>query len=231
MKELETYRQQSKKSEEDLKETHRNEIVALNSKLDELNGELTSQIDLFEAAYKKFEKEKSLLTEDLKTKHRQEIDRLEEKYSSNKDALKQERAKLAEKYEAELIQLRSELEESGNRANREKQEYEANLSKLKAFHDRELEACKQNSSSEYLKLIDVLKANMEAMKKQKQSDDAEFSNRYNRKLEELVTREEEIKTLTDQLNELKSNLEKSDQNFGTVNQKVKKKKRLKRSSK
>lgn len=218
--ELEEYRQKSKKFEDDLKETHRSEISSLNGKLDEMQRELTAHIGLFEATYKKFEKDKSIMIDELKRKHRAEIERLEEKYANNKEALKQERASVAEKYEAELSQLRSELEESSKLASKEKQEYELNLSKLKAFHERELDACKQNSSSEYLKLINVLKGNIESMKKQKQSDDAEYALRYNKKLEEIVTREEEVKSLNLTITQLRANLNKSNNNVGEVNQKV-----------
>lgn len=221
MRDLEAYRQKSQQSEDDLKEAHRSEIAELNSKLDELQQELSEQVDSFEAMYKKFEKEKNLLADELKLKHRQDLEKVEEKYANNKETLNQERGRLAEKYEAELSKLRVELEESFARANKEKQEYEQNLSKLKAFHEHELEACKQNSSSEYLKLIDVLKANIEAMKKQKQSDDVEYALKYNKKLEEIVTREEEIKSLNDMIGQLKSNLSKSSNDFGEISQKVK----------
>lgn len=220
MKDFEEFRQLTKKSEEDLKQKQRHELAALNAKLDELSRELGVQMDSFEATYKKFEREKNLLAEDLNAKHRKELERLEEKYASNKDALTHERTKLSEKHQAELGQLRNELDEVVARANKEKLEYEANLNKLKAFHEHELEACKQNSSSEYLKLIDVLKANIETMKKQKQSDDVEFAAKYNRKLEEIVSREEEIKSLNDMLAELRGNLAKSDHNYVAINQKV-----------
>lgn len=178
------------------------------------------QTDNFESVYKSFEKEKNLLVEDLKAKHRQELERIEEKYANNKDALKLERQKLAEKYESEISRLRVELDESVARANKEKQEYEQNLSKLKSFHERELEACKQNSSNEYVKLIETLKTNLETLKKQKQADENEFNFRYNKKLEEIVTKEEEIKRLQEMLAQYKSNLESSSNDMGIYNERV-----------
>lgn len=220
MKDLEEFRQRTKQNEEVLIESHRNEIADLNKRLEELKDDVGKQNESFEAMYKRFESEKQGLVEDMKTRHRQEIEKLEEKYANNKDALRLERLKMSEKFEVELSRLRSELDESTSRAANEKLEYEQNLSKLKSFHERELEACKQNSSSEYMKLIDTLKSSLETLKKQKQSDEAEFSLKYNRKLEEIVSKEEEIKSLNDALDKYKNMLDNSNNDVTIVNQKV-----------
>ena len=220
LKDLEEYRLKTKQNEETLIETHKIELVELKRRLNELHEEAVKQSSLFESAYKKFEKEKSHVAEELRAKHREEMEKLEEKYASNKDSLRLEKVKLAEKYDAEISRLRSEIEEAANKATKEKLEYEQNLSKLKSFHERELDACKHNSSSEYLKIIESLKASLEAMKKEKQADESEFTARYNKKLEEIVSKEEEIKTLNETLLKYKSRLENSNNDVSLVNQKV-----------
>ena len=74
--------------------------------------------------------------------------------------------------------------------------------------------------SEYLKIIESLKASLEVMKKEKQTDESEFSARYNKKLEEIVSKEEEIKTLNETLLNYKSRLDNSNNDVSLVNQKV-----------
>lgn len=199
---------------------HKNEIAELNQKLDELKQDFIEQIKIFESVYKKFEKDKITLVDDLKLNHRLEIEKLEEKYAANKDILGSERAKLEENYKVEINRVKAELEEIASKAGKEKQEYEQNLNKLKSFHERELEACKQNSTNEYVKLIDVLKANIESMKKQKLLDENEFNSKYNKKLKEIVILEEEIKSLNEMISNIKNSLMTSNNDLSFYNQKV-----------
>lgn len=217
---MEEFRLKSKQNEDNLIETHKNEITQLNHKLEELKQEFFKQCDQFESVYSRFEKEKGLIADEIKAKYRQDLERLEEKYTSNKDSLRLEKVKLSEKYEAELSRQRAELDQEQTRFAKERQEYELNLAKLKAFHERELDACRQNSTSEYTKLIDGLKANIEAMKKQKQADENEFNMKYNKKLNEVLDLEAENKCLNETLDKYKFNFENSSKEVDFSNQKV-----------
>jgi hypothetical protein len=118
----------------------------LNKKLGELKNEYDLNLSELASLDAKRDEAKAREINELKTKHRLEIEKLKEQYtSSSKDSFKQERAKLVETYESELERIRRELDESVAKASQEKLDYELNVNKLKAFHERELEACKQNN--------------------------------------------------------------------------------------
>lgn len=220
-KELEEFRQNCKYNEERLIEFHRNEIVGLNQKLEELKQQLCEQSNEFEFIYTKFEKEKNLLSESIRVKNLEEIEKFEEKYAKKEDTLKKEKQKLVEKFHSEISRLKNELEENVTKSNKEKQEYENNLIKLKAFHEHELDACRQNSNNEYVKLIEVLKTNIESLRKQKIIDENELIQKYNKKQDELAIKEEEIKSLNEMMLDYKKKLESSSNDIKFINQKVK----------
>lgn len=221
LKEFEEFRLKSVENEEQLINAHQDELVELNKKLGELKNEYDLNLSEFASLDARRDEAKAREINELKTKHRLEIEKLKEQYtSSSKDSFKQERAKLVETYESELERIRRELEESVSKASQEKLEYELNVNKLKAFHERELEACKQNSSSEFNKLITTLKADVELLQRQKQSVEVEFAGKLKRKLEELVDKEEEIKGLNEMLNKFRSNFDTSNNDLNLLNQKV-----------
>lgn len=217
---MEDYKLKSIETEEQLVLSHRDEIIELNKMLEKLKQDQERQYKQFDAVNKKYAQEKLYLIEDLKSKHRLDIEGLKQTYSSNKDDFQAEKRKLEEKNEAELIKLKTELETLNGKSQKDKQEYEQNILKLKTFHQRELEANRQNSTGEYEKLIQSLKSDFEILDKQKLSIENELTQKYNRKLEELVAKEEEIKNLNLKIEQLNKNVEDSSRNFSELNSKI-----------
>lgn len=218
---MEDFRLKTLENEENLVLSHKQELIDLNKMLEKLKSDQEKQYKQFEAVNKKYESDKLYLVEDLKSKHRLEIESLKQSFNSNKDVLDQEKRKLEEKYESELNKLKSDLENVNSRNLKEKAEYEQNILKLKTFHEKELEALRQNSSSEYEKLIKSLKNDLDSLGKQKIAKEAEFNQRYNNKVEEILQKEDMIQSLNEQIKKLESNVHDSNKNFMELNEKVK----------
>jgi hypothetical protein len=183
---------------------HKEEIIDLNKMLEDVKHDQSKQFKQFDALAKKFENEKLYLVEDLKSKHRLEIENLKQSFNSNKDSFNEERRALMQEHEAEMAKLRQEIDAVTAGASKDKAEHEQNMLKLKKFHEKELEASKNNSTSEYVKLIDGLKLDLEALNKQKAASEHELKERYTKKIEEIVAKEEQIDLLKKSLDESKS---------------------------
>jgi hypothetical protein len=112
---------------------------------------------------------------------------------------------------------KTELDSAVEKLGKEKVDYEQNLAKLKAFHERELDALKQNSTSEYQTLLNNLKLELEKANKSKIQIEQELTRNYNAKLEEIVAKEAEISQLQDELNKLKFDHSNINKQLGHLN--------------
>lgn len=199
---------------------YRQEILDLTRTVEDLNARHERQLKMFDDTIKKLETEKYFLIDEIKSKHKQEIESLKQSLNSNKDTLLTEKQKIEEKYEQEIAKLKTDLEALSTKSAKEKHEFEQNILKLKAFHEKELEAHKQNSSNEYLKLIGNLKSDLENLAKSKCAMEKDLTDRYNSKLEEVMQREEEIKNLNEYVEKLQATIRSSTVNSSTLNDKV-----------
>jgi predicted nucleic acid-binding Zn-ribbon protein len=188
--------------------------------LEDVKHEQNKQFKQFDSFTKKFESEKLYLVEDLKSKHRLEIENLKQSYSSNKEMFNEERKSLMDAHEAEINKLRQDMESLIAKSNKEKAEYEQNMLKLKAFHEKEMEASKNNSSSEYTKLINSLKDEMDALNKQKAAMEHDLKERYTKKIEEIIVKEEQIESLKKTIEEYKTNSADSNLKISNLSKEV-----------
>jgi len=148
------------------------------------------------------------------------MDALKQSFNSNKDAFSNERIKLEEKHASDMLKLRADLDAMNSKLLYEKQENEQNITKLKAFHDKELDAHKQNSTKELTQLIDNLKIQLDQVNKERLSSEKEMNKRYEKKLEEILVKEEEIKNLNEHLKRVKIDLDSSHTIVANLNRKV-----------
>ena len=94
------------------------------------------------------------------------------------------------------------------------------MTKLKLFHSKELEALKQNSNNEYINVINNMKVELEQLGKEKKKSENELRQKYEKKLEEIVIKDEEISMLKEKLNQLQANLDQSNKIYFELNEKV-----------
>ncbi len=220
LSDLEEFKLRALENEENLTLKHHDEIISLNRMLEHVKNDQESQHKHFEAAIAKFEADKKYQIEDLKSKHRLEMESLRENLNSNKDALSDEKKRLEEKYQLELNKLKAEIDSLNINTNKERSEYEQNMTKLKLFHTKELEALKHNSNNEYLNVINNMKVELEQLGKEKKKSENELRQKYEKKLEEIVIKDEEISMLKEKLNELQTNLDQSNKIYFELNEKV-----------
>ena len=119
-----------------------------------------------------------------------------------------------------MLKLRADIDALNSKLMHEKLEHEQNITKLKTFHEKELDAHKQNSTKEFTQLIENLKIQLEQANKDKVLAEKEHNKRYEKKLEEIVGKEDEIKSLNDKLILCKNDLETSNINLANLNSKV-----------
>ena len=220
---LEDYKLRVLENEENLTIKHHEEIIDMNRMLEQLKTEQENQHKHFESAIKKYDADKLYIVEDLKSKHRLEIESLKENLNTNKHSLSEEKMRLEEKYQLEMLKLKADIEQLNANAQQEKLEHEQNITKLKLFHSKELDALKQNSNAEYLNMINNLKNDIEQLNKEKRKSENELKQKYEKKLEEIVVKDEEIQDLKKKLDELTANLEQSNKIYFELNDKVSKK--------
>ena len=119
-----------------------------------------------------------------------------------------------------MLKLRADIDALNSKLMHEKLEHEQNITKLKNFHEKELDAHKQNSTKEFTQLIENLKIQLEQVNKDKVLAEKEYNKRYEKKLEEIIGKEDEIKSLNEKLKLFKSDLETSNINVFNLNKKV-----------
>ena len=221
LKDFEEFKLSSLQTEESLALRHKQEMIDLNRMLEDVRQEQDKQFRHFDALGKKFETEKLYLLEDLKSKQRLEIESLKQAFNSSREAtLGEHRKALMEKHEADVSKLRQELKVVQARAGKDKSDYEQSISKLKLFHEKELDASRQNSSSEYMRLMESLKEEMARMSKDRASLESNFNERYDRKLAEIATREEEVAALRASWTECKASVLDSNEKIVELNKQV-----------
>lgn len=189
----------------------------MNKEVDYLKTTFEDQIQQFKTIISKFDAEKLYLVEDLKSKHRLEIENIKSNFNSSKDTLQADRAKLEEIHRNELNKLQMQIDELKMRNQNDKNDYEQNITKLRALHEKEIEAFKSNTSNEYLSHINSLKEELERLRKEKQENEKELNRLYKEKLEEIAVKEEEIEFLKEKLTNIQSNLESSGKDLMIVN--------------
>ncbi len=219
-RDFESFKARHVENEENLVLNHRQEIVKMTGMLEDLKNEYEKQTQKFDSITNKYNLDKLTLLEDLKQKHRLEMDALKQSFNSNKDAFSNERIKLEEKHASDMLKLRADLDAMNSKLLHEKQEHEQNITKLKAFHDKELDAHKQNSTKELTQLIDNLKIQLDQVNKERLSSEKEMNKRYEKKLEEILVKEEEIKNLNEHLKRVKIDLDSSHTIVANLNRKV-----------
>lgn len=212
IKEMEQFKLSSIENEESLVMAHRDEIIELNQMLEKLKIDYENLYQKNEEIIKKYEKDSLYFIEDLKSKHRLEVESLKQTYNSSKDKFLADRQILEEKHEEQVQKLKQEIDTLNSIYSKDKQDFDQNILKLKTFHQKELEALKQNSNSEYEKFIASLKSDLESMTNEKKHIEIEMNKKYNSKLEEIVSKEEEITQLNTFIDELKSKFEDSNKN-------------------
>ncbi len=220
LRDLESFKMRTIENEENLVITHRQEIIRMTNLLEDLKGEHEKQIQKFDSITNKYNIDKQNLIEDLKQKHRNELESLKQSFNSNKDTFSVEKSKLEEKHASDMLKLRADIDALNSKLMHEKLEHEQNITKLKTFHEKELDAHKQNSTKEFTQLIENLKIQLEQANKDKISAEKEHNKRYEKKLEEIVGKEDEIKSLNDKLILCKNDLETSNINVANLNSKV-----------
>ena len=220
VRDLDSFKARHVAHEENLVLTHRQEIVKMTGMLEELKNEYEKQTQKFDSITNKYNLDKQTLLEDMKQKHRLEIESLKQSFNTNKDAFSVERTKLEEKHVSDMLKLRADLDAMTSKMSHEKLEHEQNITKLKAFHEKELDAHKQNSTKELTQLIESLKAQLDQVNKEKMLTEKEMNKRYEKKLEEILVKEEEIKTLNEQLKRVKTDLNASHTIVANLNAKV-----------
>lgn len=220
IKEMEQFKLRSIENEESLVMAHRDEMIEMNQMLEKLKHECENLYEKNEQKAKKYEQDTLYLIEDIKSKHRLEIESLKKTYSSNKDNLIAEHQYLEERHQQEIQKLKKEIDLANSNFSKEKQDFDQNILKLKTFHQKELEALKQNSNSEYEKFIASLKSDMESMAKDKMQFEIEMNKKYNSKLEEVVTKEEEIKKLNEFIAQLQLKLQDLNENCFKLDQNI-----------
>jgi hypothetical protein len=77
--------------------------------MEQLRTEQDKQTKLFEDKCKQYEAEKAYLVEDLKSKHRLDMESLKQQFTSNKDSLNTDKQLMQEKYEAEMKKIKVKL--------------------------------------------------------------------------------------------------------------------------
>lgn len=218
IKEMEQFKLRSIENEESLVMAHRDELIELNQMLEKVRHECENLYQKNEQITKKYEQDTLYLIEDIKSKHRLEIESIKKTYNSNKDNLIAEHKYLEEKHQEEIQKLKKEIDMANSNFSKEKQDFDQNILKLKTFHQKELEALKQNSNSEYEKFISSLKADLELMAKDKMQFEIEMNKKYNSKLEEIVTKEEEIKKLNEFIAQFKLKFQDLNENYLKLNE-------------
>jgi hypothetical protein len=189
----------------------------MNKDIDSIKNQYEEQIQQFKNVISKFDAEKSYLIEDLKSKHRIEIENLKLNFNSNKDTINADRLKLQEAHNIELLKIQAQVDEVKVKQVTEKNDHEQNIKKLKLLHEKEIEAMKTNTNSEFINQINSLQNEMEKLRKEKFENEKDLNKRYEEKLEEIVRKDEEIELLRAKLLNIKSNLENSGKDLTVIN--------------
>lgn len=211
------FKLESLKREQKFSDNYSHEINEMTKQMETLRAQFEMQLKEFKDTNSKYEHEKLYLIEDLKSKHRIEIDNLKQSYNSNKDSFLSEKLKLEEQHKQELIKLQLFVDELKTQNQSVISENEANINKLKAFHAKELEALKANSNQEYLANLNELKNEIEKIKREKIELENDWKRKLDRKLEEIVEKDEEIDVLKQKLASINQNLESSGKNLDILN--------------
>lgn len=197
--EFEAFKAKSFEKESALHEDYERKLSEVSKKMEISRKDFEAQIRGFEELSAKFESEKKFLLEDLKSRHRLEIDSLKQSFSSHRETLQSEKNKLEEMHGAEIDALNKKLEELRQKNAQDSQDFEMNLTKLKLLHAKELDALAANSNNQFLANISELKNELEKARKEKLSSDNEHRRRFEEKIGELVAKDEEIGDLRDKL--------------------------------
>ena len=99
LRDLESFKMRTIENEENLVITHRQEIIRMTDLLEDLKREHEKQIQKFDSITNKYNVDKQNLIEDLKQKHRYELESLKQSFNSNKDTFSVEKSKLEEKFQ------------------------------------------------------------------------------------------------------------------------------------
>ena len=189
----------------------------MNKEIDSSKSQYEEQINQFKEIISKFDAEKAYLVEDLKSKHRLEIENLKLGFNSNKDSFNAEKLKLQEAHNSELAKLHASIEDLKTKQAMERQDYENNMKKLSSLHEKELNALKSNTNSEFLNQINNLKGEIEKIRNEKFESEKELTKRYESKLEEIIGKDEEIEVLKDKLKNIQGTLETSRKDVTAIN--------------
>ena len=111
----------------------------MNKLLEVLQTSQENQLKKFDHLTKKMQADKEHAVEDLKSKHRLEIEAVKQTcMSRNKSDLNDETLMLKQRHEAELAGLKSDMANLLEKFNQENVENERNIERLKAGHDKEM---------------------------------------------------------------------------------------------
>ena len=220
MSEFEQLKASARDNEQRLSVAHKQDLVELNKMLMSVRDEQERQAQLFQAACAKMEKERAYAVEDLKSKHRLELEAMRATLDANRDSLRSDRRQVEEQYEAELAKVRADMEALATKAAAERAESEQNMAKLKAFHERELDALKLNSQGEFQLMIDSLKVELQRAEKTRGEMEADMRAKYERTLAQLVEKETQVERLSKELADLAQRHAGADQQLVSLSAKV-----------
>lgn len=225
--EFEQYKSKTSKTEQELVDRFCKKVNDMNKEIDSIKNQYEEQIQQFKLIISKFDTEKAYLIEDLKSKHRIEIENFKSSFNSNKDQMTEEllsseteKQNILKVHKIELSKLQSTIDELKQKHANEKQDYENNIKKLSSLHEKELEALKTNANGEFLNQLNGLKNELEKVRKEKLDSEKELNKRYESKLEEIVRKDEEIEILKEKLKNMQKNLESSGTDINLINEEL-----------
>ena len=192
---FEAFKTKSFEKESALHDDYERKLSELSKKMEQSRKDFEAQIRGFDEVSAKFESEKKYLLEDLKSRHRLEIESLKQGFGSQKEALASDKSKIEELHRAEVDALHGKIEELRAKHAQESHDFELNVTKLKMLHAKELDALAVNSNSHFLANLNELKSKLDKLRKEKISGDNEHRRRFEEKIGELVAKDEEIEAL------------------------------------
>ncbi|XP_071506499.1 protein FAM184A-like [Diadema antillarum] len=215
--EFSEFKRKSEVKEGNLRAEHSQKLLSLSQDLLAVKRDFEDRLKQFDDVKARLEREKHGALEDLKSKHRDELEALQQAQNAQKMGQSSELEEINMKHAAEISRLKEECEAVNEQKTQLVEDYEGKLEKLKAFHEREISALREN---ELQKQGMEWKEKEEALRRTFAQKEHSLNSKVQELTAELAVSEEDLAKYKDLLTKAEAALESREGDASNLGQQL-----------
>ena len=214
--EFEKFKIENERRDADLRSEYSEKVLSMSKELLASKQLFENRLKEFQAMRKRLEEDRDRAVDELTKQHHEEMDQLMKAHRVRYDELVKENKKLEELNKATVSELQASGDSSEVEKRRIEAEYQENVQKLKALHEKELAALRAVQDNSDDTRIKELEEKEKRVKFEWSRQERVFKDRISELLNQLSDSEQEMSVLKLQVRELESKLGGKDTDISAI---------------